>query len=154
MQKWEDQILELIATSRSSQEGALVLQDMGKGRDENQTILASLLDFMSALARGARAQHAGDMQIPEDAAEKAFILHKCTMQLSHEEMCGVYHLPTSEADGCKFGTFEPDFLYLKKCSREMWEITVIDAKVRSLACLFVNALIYPLHSRLIIALDV
>jgi hypothetical protein len=134
LQKWEDQILELIATSRSSQEGLLVLQDMGKGREENQSIIASLLDFMSALARGAHEQHAGDLlgeQVPGDAAEKAFIVHKCTMQLSHAEMCGVFLLPASEADRCKFGTFEPDFLYIKKCSRDTWEITVVDAKVRS-----------------------
>ena len=141
----------MITSSESSRGGALIFHDMSKGtvpildqvgmgqpREEegavpppaNQSINASLITFMSHLARDARQRRAGDPpggQVP--GAGKLFFLHKCTMQLSHDDMCDVFRLSATEAEQCKFGTFEPDFLHIQRAG-EVWDITVIDAKVR------------------------
>lgn len=149
----------MVAASESSLSGALVFHDMSKGpvpipaqmrsatadgegdasptppppapAPANQSINASLLDFMSALERHADAHYssaAGDERdIP--GAEIMFFLHKCTMQLTHDEMCDLFRLSASEAEHCKFGTFEPDFLHVQRAD-DVWEISIIDAKVR------------------------
>ena len=141
----------MIAASESSRTGALIFHDMSKGAvplpaqmrpaaaggeadppppppQVNQSINESLLDFMSALARERRHAVGDRGVIP--GAEIMFFLHKCTMHLTHDEMCDLFRLSASEAEHCKFGTFEPDFLHVQLAD-DVWEITVIDAKVRS-----------------------
>ena len=51
------------------------------------------------------------------------------MQLGHDDMCDVFNLNGNERDTCRFGTFEPDFLHVQYV-QNLWEITIIDAKVR------------------------
>ena len=129
-QKWEDRTVDMITSSRPAQEGVLEFRDLGKKGATNQSTNASLVEFLQTLARRSPRDDLVDTRVVEnDARERAYVLHKCTMQLSHDEMCDVFSLTGSERDACRFGTFEPDFLHIQY-TRNLWEITIIDAKVR------------------------
>ena len=126
-QKWEERTVDIIRSSGPAQGGSLSFEDMGKSTT-NYSTNTLLVEFLWTLAKLSPRVDLTEEQDEKDARERAYVLHKCTMQLSHNEMCDIFNLIESEKDACRFGTFEPDFLHIQY-SQNLWEITIIDAKV-------------------------